>query len=52
MKILQTVFLILVVGVVSGCNTAKGLGRDIKDGSATAGHKLQEWDAWMQEHMW
>ena len=44
--------LILMVGVLSGCHAAKGLGQDIKESTATAGEHLQATDAWLREHAW
>jgi predicted small secreted protein len=50
--LLSCISMALVVGALSGCHASKGLGRDIKESTTTAGHKLQEADAWLQEHAW
>ncbi len=50
--LLSCISMALVVGVLSGCHASRGLGRDIKESTTTAGQKLQETDAWLQEHAW
>jgi predicted small secreted protein len=50
--LLSCISMALLLGALTGCHAAKGLGRDIKESTTTAGHKLQETDAWLQEHAW
>lgn len=53
-KILAAPVLLLVVGVllISGCETVKGMGTDISNGTKNTCNFLTKADKWMRDHMW
>ncbi len=53
LKLVPLVLLLIIsVILISGCETVKGMGKDISSGTKGSWDFLTKADKWMRDHMW